>query len=128
MFSVCGVRGCDAVAPIIHEWTYEAMAYDLLGLTSSTFRYESETAGGKMESKEHILDERDELWVRRLFVFFTHSNLGFASFHSRMGLCCHPCKLGCFLQFQGCCGVSGTGRVSSQAYAVLHEAQGMPHA
>ena len=56
-------RGCDAVAPIIHEWTYEAMAYDLLGLTSSTFRYESETAGGKVESKEHILDERDELWV-----------------------------------------------------------------
>ncbi|KAK9906798.1 hypothetical protein WJX75_008240 [Coccomyxa subellipsoidea] len=56
-------RGCDAVAPIIHEWTYEAMAYDLLGLTSNTFRYESETAGGKVESKEHILDERDELWV-----------------------------------------------------------------
>ncbi|BDA46397.1 probable protein transport Sec1a [Coccomyxa sp. Obi] len=56
-------RGCDAVAPIIHEWTYEAMAYDLLNLTSNTFRYESETAGGKMESKEHILDERDELWV-----------------------------------------------------------------
>lgn len=39
------------------------MAYDLLGLTSNTFRYESETAGGKVESKEHILDERDELWV-----------------------------------------------------------------
>lgn len=56
-------RGCDAVAPIIHEWTYEAMAYDLLNLTSNIFRYESETAGGKTESKEHILDERDELWV-----------------------------------------------------------------
>jgi hypothetical protein len=39
------------------------MAYDLLGLTSNTFRYESETAGGQVESKEHILDERDELWV-----------------------------------------------------------------
>lgn len=51
------------MAPIIHEWTYEAMAYDLLNLTSNTFCYESETAGGKMESKEHILDERDELWV-----------------------------------------------------------------
>jgi hypothetical protein len=57
------LRGCDAVAPVIHEWTYEAMAYDLLGLKGSTFKYESETAGGKTETKEHILDERDELWV-----------------------------------------------------------------
>ena len=56
-------RGCDAVAPVIHEWTYEAMAYDLVGLKGSTFKYESETAGGKTETKEHILDERDELWV-----------------------------------------------------------------
>ena len=39
------------------------MAYDLLGLRGSTFKYESETAGGKIETKEHILDERDELWV-----------------------------------------------------------------
>ena len=51
------------MAPVIHEWTYEAMVYDLLGLRGSTFKYESETAGGKMETKEHILDERDELWV-----------------------------------------------------------------
>jgi hypothetical protein len=48
---------------VIHEWTYEAMAYDLLNLTSSTFKYEAEMAGGKVEMKEHILDERDELWV-----------------------------------------------------------------
>ena len=51
------------MAPVIHEWTYEAMAYDLLGLKGTTFKYESETSGGKMETKEHILDERDELWV-----------------------------------------------------------------
>lgn len=56
-------RGCDAVAPVIHEWTYEAMIFDLLGLTSNTFEYEVQTVGGKVEKKEHILDERDELWV-----------------------------------------------------------------
>lgn len=39
------------------------MAYDLLSLKGNTFKYESETAGGKTETKEHILDERDELWV-----------------------------------------------------------------
>ena len=51
------------MASVIHEWTYEAMAYDLLGLKGSTFKYESMTAGGKKEIKEHILDEQDELWV-----------------------------------------------------------------
>lgn len=39
------------------------MVFDLLGLTSNTFEYEVETVGGKVEKKEHILDERDELWV-----------------------------------------------------------------
>ena len=66
-------RGCDAVAPIIHEWTYEAMAYDLLGLKGSTFKYESMTAGGKTETKEHILDERDELWVSARILMHTSS-------------------------------------------------------
>ena len=32
--------------------------------SGNTFCYEAETAGGKMEQKEHILDERDELWAR----------------------------------------------------------------
>ena len=54
-------RGFDAVAPVIHEWTYEAMAYDLLGLEGNVFHYTAETAGGKAEQKEHLLDERDEL-------------------------------------------------------------------
>ena len=31
-------RGYDPVAPAIHEWTYEAMAYDLLDIQRSTFK------------------------------------------------------------------------------------------
>ncbi len=54
-------RGFDAVAPVIHEWTYEAMAFDLLGLEGNVFHYTAETAGGKAEPKSHLLDERDEL-------------------------------------------------------------------
>eukprot|EP00891_Asterochloris_glomerata_P007891 jgi/Astpho2/7891/gw1.00118.18.1_t len=56
-------RGFDPVAPVIHEWTYEAMAYDLLGLESDVFRYDVETQAGKMEKKEHLLAETDEMWV-----------------------------------------------------------------
>ncbi|KAI3423806.1 hypothetical protein D9Q98_009643 [Chlorella vulgaris] len=60
-------RGFDPVAPIIHEWTYEAMAFDLLAgsqsLKENVFEYDVETQGGKVEKKEHILDERDTLFV-----------------------------------------------------------------
>ena len=53
------------MAPVIHEWTYEAMAYDLLGLEGNVFQYTAETAGGKAEQKEHLLDERDDLCASR---------------------------------------------------------------
>lgn len=43
-------RGFDPVAPIIHEWTYEAMAFDLLAgsqsLKENVFEYDVETQGG----------------------------------------------------------------------------------
>lgn len=59
-------RGFDPVAPVIHEWTYEAMVYDLLGgspaLHDNVFVYDAETQGGKVEKKEHVLDERDALF------------------------------------------------------------------
>ena len=51
------------MAPVIHEWTYEAMVYDLLKLNGSVYNYEIETEGGKSETKSHILDERDSIWV-----------------------------------------------------------------
>ncbi|PRW58349.1 SM Sec1-family [Chlorella sorokiniana] len=60
-------RGFDPVAPVIHEWTYEAMAFDLLSdtpaLHDNVFVYDAETQGGKLEKKEHILNERDALFV-----------------------------------------------------------------
>lgn len=44
-------RGLDPVAPVIHEWTYEAMIYDLLGdspsLKENVFTYDAEMQGGE---------------------------------------------------------------------------------
>lgn len=38
--------------------------YDLLKLEGNVFQYHSETQGGRSEAKEHLLDERDELWLK----------------------------------------------------------------
>ena len=39
-------RGFDPVAPIIHDWTYEPMVYDLLAPEGATYRYHSENNRG----------------------------------------------------------------------------------
>lgn len=56
-------RSVDPVAPVIHEWTYEALVYDLLSLDDNIIRYKAETASGAAEVKDHVLDDAtDELW------------------------------------------------------------------
>ena len=40
-------RGFDPVAPIIHDWTYEPMVYDLLAPPGGVFSYHTETQGGE---------------------------------------------------------------------------------
>ena len=39
-------RGFDPVAPIIHDWTYEPMVYDLLEPEGATYRYQAENNRG----------------------------------------------------------------------------------
>lgn len=72
-------RGFDPVAPIIHEWTYEAMVYDLLPLEGNVYKYEFETEGGKVETKAHILDERDAIWVDLRHQHFAAASLKISS-------------------------------------------------
>ena len=45
-------RGMDPIAPIIHEWTYEAMVYDLLPVSGSMYTYHAISAAGKSEEKQ----------------------------------------------------------------------------
>ncbi|KAG2432231.1 hypothetical protein HXX76_009150 [Chlamydomonas incerta] len=71
-------RTYDAVAPFIHEWTYEALAYDLVSIEGNVYRYETENqAGGKPESREALLEESDELWVelRHMFIAEVYSSI-----------------------------------------------------
>ncbi|KAI8472381.1 MAG: Sec1-like protein [Monoraphidium minutum] len=56
-------RGIDPVAPVMHEWTYEAMVHDLLPMEGNVIRYVAEAASGRQEPREHVLDEADETWV-----------------------------------------------------------------
>ena len=56
-------RSVDPVAPIIHEWTYEAMAHDLLAIANNVYSYSVDTNAGETETHDVLLDENDTVWV-----------------------------------------------------------------
>ncbi|KAJ9539474.1 hypothetical protein OSB04_032207 [Centaurea solstitialis] len=62
-------RSVDLVAPIIHEWTYDAMCHDLIDLNGNKYVMEVPSkSGGKPERKEFVLEDHDPVWVEMRFL------------------------------------------------------------
>ncbi|KAL2460791.1 SNARE-interacting protein KEULE [Abeliophyllum distichum] len=57
-------RSIDQIAPIIHEWTYDAMCHDMLDLDGNKYVHEIPSkSGGEPEKKEVLLEDHDAFWL-----------------------------------------------------------------
>ncbi|KAL8254030.1 hypothetical protein R6Q59_032251 [Mikania micrantha] len=57
-------RSVDLVAPVIHEWTYDAMCHDLIDLDGNRYVMEVPSkSGGDPEKKEFLLEDHDSVWL-----------------------------------------------------------------
>jgi len=55
-------RSVDVMAPLMHEFTYQAMVYDLLKVENDHYKYNTTTNIGQSKEREVILGETDPLW------------------------------------------------------------------
>ncbi|XP_022874308.1 SNARE-interacting protein KEULE-like [Olea europaea var. sylvestris] len=75
-------RSIDQIAPIIHEWTYDAMCHDLLNMEGNKYVHEvPNRTGGLPEKKEVLLEDHDPIWLE-----LRHSHIADASerLHEKM--------------------------------------------
>jgi len=57
-------RSIDQIAPIIHEWTYDAMCHDLLYMDGNKYVQEVPSKNGSAnEKKEVLLEDHDPVWL-----------------------------------------------------------------
>ncbi|KAM5564242.1 SNARE-interacting protein KEULE-like [Rosa sericea] len=57
-------RSVDQIAPVIHEWTYDAMCHDLLNMEGNKYLLEVPSkTGGLADKKDVLLEEHDPVWL-----------------------------------------------------------------
>ena len=58
-------RADDCMTPLMHDFHYQSMVYDLLNVKGDRITTQAETAedATETEAKDFLLDEKDELWV-----------------------------------------------------------------
>ncbi|PRQ26557.1 putative sec1-like protein [Rosa chinensis] len=57
-------RSVDQIAPVIHEWTYDAMCHDLLNMEGNRYLLEVPSkTGGLADKKGVLLEEHDPVWL-----------------------------------------------------------------
>ena len=63
-------RKFDIVSPILHEFTFQAMVYDLLPITNNVYTYDDTNSEGLTSKKQIILDENNQIWeeLRHAFI------------------------------------------------------------
>lgn len=59
-------RSMDLFSPALHEFTYQAMAHDLLPIQDGdkvTYKVKISTASGEEEEKDMVISDNDQVWV-----------------------------------------------------------------
>lgn len=64
-------RSFDPLTPLVHDYYYQSLVYDLLSVEGDTVEYQSEDNSGKVSKKKTVLTDKDELWNK-----FRHQFIG----------------------------------------------------
>lgn len=57
-------RSFDPLTPLLHDYYYMSLVYDLLEVKQDMVEYQSEDSSGKVTTKKAILSESDDLWMK----------------------------------------------------------------
>ncbi|EEE60622.1 probable protein transport Sec1a [Oryza sativa Japonica Group] len=68
-------RSIDQIAPIIHEWTYDAMCHDLLCMDGNKYVQQVPSKSGSgTENKEVLLEDHDPIWLELRHVHIANAS------------------------------------------------------
>ncbi|OVA10308.1 Sec1-like protein [Macleaya cordata] len=78
-------RSVDQIAPVIHEWTYDAMCHDLLNMDGNKYVHEVPSkSGGEPEKKDVLLEDHDPVWLELRHAHIADACLASERLHEKM--------------------------------------------